>query len=178
MPLRDDLLEPIAGQNPSGPDLRYDPVFDQIKEARREDDDTLPTGDWDGPVKKADHLQVVKLAGEALAKRSKDLRLAGSRVESTLKLEGLTVLVPSIELLRKLQESFWGTLHPEMEDGELELRTIEIERVAKRIGSIVQGLPLTRSGLTPEEYRESRMVGYESNATTDDRKNARRVSIE
>jgi type VI secretion system protein ImpA len=178
MPLRDDLLEPIDGQNPSGPDLRYDPVFDQIKEARREDDDTLPTGDWDGPVKKADHLQVVKLAGEALAKRSKDLRLAGSLVESTLKLEGLTVLVPSIELLRKLQESFWETLHPEMEDGDLELRTIEIERVAKRIGSIVQGLPLTRSELTPEEYRESRMVGYESNATTDDRKNARRVAIE
>jgi type VI secretion system protein ImpA len=64
MPLRDDLLDPIAGENPSGPDLRYDPVFDQIKEARREEDDTLPTGDWDRPAKKADHRQVVKLAGD------------------------------------------------------------------------------------------------------------------
>ena len=42
MPLRDGLLDPIDGENPSGPDLRYDPVVDQIKEARREDDDTLP----------------------------------------------------------------------------------------------------------------------------------------
>lgn len=178
MPLRDDLLEPIAGQDPSGPDLRYDSVFDQIKEARREDDDSLPTGDWDRPAKKADHKQVVKLAGEALAKRSKDLRLAASVVESTFKLEGLAVLAPSIELLRKLQESFWDTLHPEIEDGDSELRAIEIERVAKRISLLIQEIPLTRSGLTPGQYRESRMVGYESDATTDDRRNARQAAIE
>ena len=45
MPLREDLLTPIAGENPSGADLYYDKVFDQIKEARREDDESLPEGD-------------------------------------------------------------------------------------------------------------------------------------
>ena len=38
MPLREDLLNPIAGENPSGVDLRYDNrllLFDKIKEARR-----------------------------------------------------------------------------------------------------------------------------------------------
>ena len=45
MPLRDDLLTPIPGANPSGPDLRYDPLYDRIKEARREEDD-VPQGVW------------------------------------------------------------------------------------------------------------------------------------
>src|ERR1039457_2592031 len=137
MPLRDDLLEPIAGQNPSGPDLRYDPVFDQIKEARREDDDTLPYSDLDPPIKKADHVLIVKLAGEALAKRTKDLRLTTFLIESLFKLEGTSVLLSCIELLLQLQEAFWETLHPEIEDGDLELRSIEIEKVAKRMVRIL-----------------------------------------
>jgi len=45
MPLREDLLTPIAGDNPAGANLYYDTVFDQIKEARREDADDLPEGD-------------------------------------------------------------------------------------------------------------------------------------
>jgi type VI secretion system protein ImpA len=35
MALREDILVPIPGENPSGADLRYDPVLDKIKEARR-----------------------------------------------------------------------------------------------------------------------------------------------
>jgi type VI secretion system protein ImpA len=89
MPLREDLLAPIAGENPAGEDLYYDKVFDQIKEARREDDDDLPEGDMVlAQKKKADHRAVIKLAGDALAKRSKDLRLAGWLVEAQLRVEG------------------------------------------------------------------------------------------
>ena len=33
MPLREDLLAPIAGDNPAGQDLYYDKVFDQIKDS-------------------------------------------------------------------------------------------------------------------------------------------------
>src|ERR1035438_8381521 len=35
MPLPDNLLNPIPGENPSGEDLRYAPIYDQVKEARR-----------------------------------------------------------------------------------------------------------------------------------------------
>jgi type VI secretion system protein ImpA len=45
MALRDELLNPIAGANPGGVELRYDPLFDKIKEARREDED-VPQGEW------------------------------------------------------------------------------------------------------------------------------------
>jgi hypothetical protein len=33
MPLRADLLNPIAGPSPAGADLRYDSLYDKIKEA-------------------------------------------------------------------------------------------------------------------------------------------------
>jgi type VI secretion system protein ImpA len=178
MPLRDDLLDPIAGENPSGPNLRYDPVFDQIKEARREEDDTLPSGDWGRPAKKADHRHVVKLAGESLAKRTKDLRLAASLVESQFKVDGLAVLAPCIEFLRRLQEDFWGTLSPEIDEGDLQLRVNEIERAAKQMALNLGELPLTTTGLTPAKYQESRIVGYEADATTDDRKKTRKAAID
>lgn len=63
MPLRDDLLNPVPGENPSGKSLRYERVYDQIKEARTEDDESIPTGAWQRQVKKADFLLVIKLAG-------------------------------------------------------------------------------------------------------------------
>ena len=42
MPFPDDLLNPIDGPNPSGANLRYDPVYDKIKEARREESQPPP----------------------------------------------------------------------------------------------------------------------------------------
>ena len=69
MPLREDLLQPIPGDNPSGKSLRYDRVYDQIKEARTEDDESLPSGAWERQAKRADSNLVIKLAGEARAAR-------------------------------------------------------------------------------------------------------------
>ena len=53
MPVREDLLQPIPGPHPGGASLRYDPVYDKLKEARREDDD-IPQGEWARQRKVAD----------------------------------------------------------------------------------------------------------------------------
>jgi type VI secretion system protein ImpA len=180
MPLREDLLAPIAGDNPAGEDLYYDKVFDQIKEARREEEDDLPAGDWGrSQVKKADYRGVIKLAGDALAKRSKDLRLAGWLIEAQLKTEGFSILTPGIDLLRSLQETFWDTLYPQIEDGgDLELRMLSVEIAGRLIAGAVRKVPITRSGFTLESYLESRMVGYEKDATSDAKQEARRDAID
>jgi type VI secretion system protein ImpA len=180
MPLREDLLAPIAGENPSGEDLYYDKVFDQIKEARREDEDDLPEGDWErAQKKKADHRAVIKLAGEALAKRSKDLRLAGWLVESQLRMEHFPILAPGIELIRSLQESFWPTFYPMIEEGEdLELRVISVETVSGLIAAAARKVPLTKSGLSFEDYLAAHVVGYEKDATTDAKQEARKDAID
>ena len=52
MPLRDDILKPIPATT-RRPNLRYAPVYDKIKEARREDDE-LPQGAWQHERKVAD----------------------------------------------------------------------------------------------------------------------------
>lgn len=72
---RDDLLNPVSESNPGGENLRYAPVYDKIKEARREDDDA-PQGEWQRARKVANWPLVIKLAGEAIATKSKDLQLA------------------------------------------------------------------------------------------------------
>src|ERR1700722_13809333 len=78
MPLRDDLLTPIPGDNPSGVYVRHDTkllLYDKIKEARRQDD-ALSQGDWEHELKLADFPLEKKLAEEALATKTKDLQLA------------------------------------------------------------------------------------------------------
>ncbi len=178
MPLREDLLTPIAGENPSGEDLYYGMVFAQIKEARKEDED-LPEGQMVlAQKKKADHRAVIKMAGDALAKKSKDLRLAGWLVESQLRVEGLSILSPGIELLRSIQETFWPTFYPPIEEGnDLEMRMLTVEGAAALIVAAVRKAPITKSGLSFEDYLQSRAVGYEKDASGRSKQEVREDAI-
>src|SRR3954469_13314789 len=121
MSVRGDLVNPIPGPNPAGIDLRYDPLYDKIKEARHEDDDA-PQGDWQRARKTADFGLVTKLAGDALATRSKDLQLAAWLTEAQLRREGFAGLRDGLELLAGLLRDFWNELYPPLEDGDAELR--------------------------------------------------------
>lgn len=178
MPLPENLLTPIAGEKPAGEDLYYDNLFVLIKEARREDEDVLPEGDWGRTKKKADPLAVVKLAAEALEKRTKDIRLAGFLVESQIRVDGFECLASGIELLRTLQESFWPDIYPQIDEGnDLEMRMRSVETAAKLIVEGAHKVPLTRGGLSFEDYRQSRAVGYEKDATTDAKQAARNDAI-
>jgi type VI secretion system protein ImpA len=166
MPLRDDLLAPIPGAHPAGPYLRYDPVYDKIKEARREDLDA-PQGDYQTALKTADWPLVIKLASETIATRSKDLQLAVWLVEAALKREGFAGLREGLDLLRGLIKTFWDDLHPELEDGDAEMRAAPLEWLGRYLEASVRLVPLTRGGLTALDYRESRAVGYEEDAKGD-----------
>ena len=178
MPLRDDLLTPIDGENPSGPDLRYDKIFIQIEEARAEDDETLPAGAWGRTAKKADRVLVIKLAGDLLAKRTKDIRVAGWYLESLIRREGFSQLPGGIELLWKLQTEFWDTVHPAMEeDGNLDLRVSAVEKSALQIATILKALPLTRSGANWIQYQDATALGFESQATTREKQTERTDAI-
>jgi len=89
MPLREDILAPIPGENPSGIDLRYDTkllLHDKIKEARRQDDE-LAQGAWQSERKTANYPLVIKLAQDALATSSKDLQLAAWLTEALIHTE-------------------------------------------------------------------------------------------
>src|SRR6476660_2258899 len=117
MALHDELLNPIPGPNPGGVDLRYDPIFDKIKEARREDDDA-PQGEWATARKVADWPAVIKLAKEAIATKSKDLQLAAWLTEALLRREGFAGLWAGVDVLSGLVEQHWDHLFPEIDDGD------------------------------------------------------------
>jgi len=163
MPLRNDLLNPIAGENPSGQNLRYAPVYDKIKEARREDDDAAQ-GDWKIERKTADWGFVVKTVGETLATKSKDLQLAAWLTEALLKTQGVGGLRDGLDLLKGLIEGFWDTLYPEIEDGDAEMRAAPLDWVGGRLDRSVKDAPLTRGGYSWFAYKESRKVPTEEEA--------------
>ena len=176
MPLRDDLLTPVPGDNPSGVNLRYDPVTDKIKEARREEVDA-PQGAWKTAVKTADYAQVIKLASEVIAKRSKDVQLAVWLVDAHVRREGFAVLGSGFQFLRGLLDQFWDTLYPEIEDDDLEIRSGPFEWLGTKLDQPLRMLPITSNGLNLVQYKESRSIGYEKDATTPEKRQLRQQAI-
>jgi type VI secretion system protein ImpA len=175
MPLPEGLLNPIPGDNPSGKSLRYDPVYDKIREARREEE-VLPQGDWSREVKKADFPLVIKLSTEALSSKSKDLQLAAWLAEAILFRDHIVGLREGLDLVRGLIETFWDTLYPEMEDGDLEYRAGPVAWVGSKLEVAVRRLPLTKSRLDFFTFQESRRVGYEKDCGDNETKLAARAA--
>ncbi|HEU5451996.1 MAG TPA: type VI secretion system protein TssA [Terriglobales bacterium] len=173
MPIGADLLQPIPGAKPSGENLRYAPVYIKIKEARWEEDDA-PQGQWQHERKKADWILVQKLAVDALAGKSKDLQLAAWLTEALLHNDGFAGLREGLDLVRGLVITFWDTLYPEMEDGDLELRAAPLEWIGSHFEDVLKGVPLTRNGLGWFQYKESRAVGYEGDVGDSESKRTQR----
>jgi type VI secretion system protein ImpA len=169
MPLREDILNPIPGDNPSGQDLRYAPVYDKIKEARREDDN-LNQGAWQRERKIADHGAVVKLAQEAIATQSKDLQLAAWLTESLVKTKGFAGLFDGLTLCHGLVEKFWDTLYPAMEEDDLELRAMPLDWIGSRLDVPLKGVALSKDGYNFFQHKESRGIFAEDQAKTKEQK--------
>src|SRR5215472_276722 len=178
MPLPDTILRPIPGENPSGQNLRYDPVYEKVKEARREEDD-LPQGEWSHAVKVADSALVVRLAVDALSNKSKDLQLAAWLTEALLREDGVGGLTQGLDLLQALLQNFWDTLYPVAEDGDVELRAAPLNWIGSYLGREVRKVSLTRSDYDWFKYLESRAIGSEEQcASSETKMAARQAAIE
>jgi type VI secretion system protein ImpA len=171
----ESLLQPISAEAPAGADLRYSPITEQIKEARRQEDG-LSQGVWQREVKVADYLQVIKLSRETLTKRSKDLQVAGWLAEALLRQEGFAGLRQGLDLIYRLLETFWESVYPQKDDdGDLELRATPLMWVGSQLDSAVRSVPLTKAGHNWYEYKESRTVPTEDEAGSDSAKQERRA---
>lgn len=176
MPLRDDLLNPIAGDNPCGVNLRYEPIFDQIKEARREDDG-VPEGVGEDEIKTADYKLVTKLASDALTKKTKDLWLAAWLTEAVLKRKGIGGLREGLELVLAILDQFWEHLHPAIDDPEdIELRAAPLSWIGQYLVFAVQSAPLNKTGHSYLQYKQGKDIPTEAEAAADKEKKAARES--
>ncbi len=179
-----NLLEPISPEKPAGVDLYYDKDFDQIKEARRQDD-TAPWGLWEHEIKSADYRLVARLIEQALRSKTKDLRLAAWLAEAWIYLEGTGGLLSGIQFLIAFLDKFWDDLYPKMDDGDLEDRFPPLEWFGAYFdptkGSspklAVSRLPLVAGKFDFFTYQDSRKVGYEADVKDSEPRKKTRAAL-
>ena len=114
------LLAPISDESPSGEYLRYSGIYDEINEERREDD-ALAIGDA-GTLKTANFKKVIDLSIATLTKQSKDLQIVAWLAEALIKEHGWVGLRDGLKLMSGLQDEFWESLYPEIDEGDMEGR--------------------------------------------------------
>src|SRR5215831_2455131 len=138
------LLAPIPGDNPAGENLAYDSVVDEIREARRADED-LEQGEWKRELKSADWPKVVALASNALATRTKDLQIAAWLTEALVKLHGLAGLRDGLVVSRELLERYWDKLYPEIEGENLEGRANALAWMNLRVAAGIKEVSVAKT---------------------------------
>lgn len=161
------LLAPISAEQPAGESLLYDAVYDQLKDAARGggrsqlDADDAAAPDWRG---------LLQLASSTLATRSKDLQIGAWLAEGLTRTYGFAGLRDGLRTLRGLLETFWDTVHPQIEDGDLEFRAGRLSYLnessagaaRESLAAAIEAIPLTDAAggaaYGYADWRESREV--------------------
>jgi type VI secretion system protein ImpA len=140
------LLSPISGENPCGADLKWEPVYQEIKDARPKIDrdafglDVPEVADWS---------PVVELTSNALASRSKDLMLGAWLVEALVHRHGFGGFRDGLKLINGLLENLWDGLYPLPDGDDLEPRAAPLVFITSDGGARMPGL-LREAPLTPD----------------------------
>ncbi|MCU1232311.1 MAG: ImpA domain protein, partial [Candidatus Solibacter sp.] len=147
----DRLLQPIAGDNPSGRSMRYEPVYDTIRDGLK------PTGPPPVGVaprdQKLDYRAVMRDAGNLLARDSKDLDVAVWLTEALVGEYGFAALAEGILLIQNLLDAFWPTLYPNIdEDGDEGFRAKPISRLNQAFAPAVLQLQITADARSQVQY--------------------------
>lgn len=112
-----DLLLPISSSLPSGKNVRYDDIYNQIRlkrtKAIEDKDDAL----W---------RNILELTEDVLINTSKDLHIACWWVEAKTHISGMNGLHIGLTLIKELSEKFWDTLFPlDPKDPDVRLSSYE-----------------------------------------------------
>jgi type VI secretion system protein ImpA len=131
------LLLPIDTAAPAGADLRYQPIYDEIKAARR-----LAETE---PGEVAGWKKVAELAVKATT-RSKDLQLAIWLLEAFARIDGYRGAGSGLLILRRLVDDYWDTVYPRVDPDDsdpLEFRRALLHWVDDRLPGILKTAPLS-----------------------------------
>ncbi len=160
------MMQPISEEKPSGMSLQYSGIYDEIREARRADEN-LSQGQWQIELKIADFRQVIYLAVPALEKQTKDLQIAAWLSEALVKEHGFPGLRDSLKLLNGLQENFWETLFPEIDEGDMEGRANAVEWMDTQVSfAAKQGKITGGEGYSFFDYEDSKRFDIPENIDT------------
>jgi len=172
----DAMLQPVSDESPSGENLRYSGLYDEITEARRADDD-LNQGDWQTELKVADYRKVIDLAVGPLTSATRDLQIAAWLSEALIRQYGFAGLRDSMKLLTGLQVNFWDTLHPEVDEGDMEGRANAIAWFETQASQSIMTIPVTGgNGYSFRDWEDSKIFNFSDNAESLDSAEEERIS--
>jgi len=130
----DKLLQPVAGDNPCGADVRYDPEYAALMElAKGKPEQEIIEGSGPQATRKLvpgeePSWSEVRKGCEGILGRSKALRVGLFLAVAEVRLEGYSGLAQGMTLLHGLLAKFWDRLYPELdpEDANPGLERINI----------------------------------------------------
>lgn len=122
------LLKPVADDSPCGPDLEYDPAWQEL-ERLAQGKPEQQFGDTIIAAEEPDWREVAKRAEELLA-RSKDVRSAGLLARAQTHLEQFAGLASGLRLIHQLMERYWDTLHPQLDASDNDDPTMRLNALA------------------------------------------------
>lgn len=141
--LLEQLIAPIPGDHPCGEDMSFSQEFDDVREARRQDDPTLTQGEWETELKTAQWPKVKQLCEDILRNKSKDLQIACWYTEALCNLHGFQGLHFGLQVLEVLVNDFWEFFYPDLVPDDLEERAGKIEWLNRQVPTTVRNIPLT-----------------------------------
>lgn len=159
------LFAPITEENPSGENVRYSGLYDQILEARRADED-LAQGAWKTELKTADYRKVIELAVPALKTQTKDLQISAYLSEALVMEHGFAGLRDSLKLMSGLQEKFWETIFPEIDEGDMESRANAVDWMDDKCAIAAKKAPIIQSGYSFLDFEDSKKFDFPDNIDT------------
>jgi type VI secretion system protein ImpA len=120
----DSLSNPISADQPSGPDLAYDPDFIELEalgtpKAEQQFGDSIIPGE-------EPNWGLVEEKAQSVLLRSKDFRAATFLTRAMTQKDGLKGFVQGMSVLSNLANNFWDTLHPQLDaddDNDPTMRT-------------------------------------------------------
>lgn len=155
------LLEPISGDNPGGTDVSFSEAYDEIREARRQDDPSLAQGEWETSLKVAQWPRVKALSeGDSLgAEQGHPGRRLVYRSHGTP--QRLRQVWQRVCRCSTASERLLGVRLSRLRSDDLEERAGKIEWLNKQMLFVIRDIPLTPStsgGYSWLKWEESRAV--------------------
>jgi type VI secretion system protein ImpA len=139
------ILEAFSNSSdPAGINLRYDPLYDKIRNARREEDDGMSRGIWQADLKHADWISVESLCFEVLSNNSKDLQVVCWLIEAWINLDYLGGMNQGYKLLNDFCQNFWDTMYPKLlEEDDVDYRIRIFEWLIKSTSDTLFNIPIS-----------------------------------
>lgn len=139
----ESLLMPITSENPAGISLEYEPLYDEIVQARKSDSEDASQGEWSiAEPHRADWDTVLNLCGTGLIHQGKDLQIACWYTEAITHLYGLEGTDIGLNFLHKFLKKFWLHCWPSLEDEGFSYRTAILSHLDRDISQHLYLLPL------------------------------------